>query len=137
GGSGINLSLFEFAAHVGKFPDWKEARKHYAKQAGVKLPRGREPHKGKPDEKLKFRPWNDMLAFGWCDKKKGITPEAVKLAGGRLASWPSTGTYTVIAFPIYGAEGVDSEPVGYTLYNITNGTLPDGQGNPRKMILAG
>jgi hypothetical protein len=42
--SGECLGLFDFAASkAGKFAgDWREARKHYARLAGVELPRGED-----------------------------------------------------------------------------------------------
>ena len=39
-GTTESLSLFDFAALYGPAADWKEARNHYAKKAGIKLPRG-------------------------------------------------------------------------------------------------
>ena len=51
-GEGRNLSFFEFAAMTGKFADWRAARKHYAREAGVKTPKER----GKsPGDNLLFR----------------------------------------------------------------------------------
>ncbi len=32
--------MWEFAARFGRFGDWRNARKHYADRAGVKLPGG-------------------------------------------------------------------------------------------------
>jgi hypothetical protein len=39
-GGGVSLSLFRFAAKFWAFADWREARRHFAEQAGVPFPRG-------------------------------------------------------------------------------------------------
>lgn len=120
GGQGLSLSLWDFAATFGKFSNWREAREEYARKAGVKLPSGRPA--ADPAEHLDFRPWNEALVALWCLKKPGVTPEAVRLAGGRLARY--RGQYNVIAIPVFGAGGVDAEPVGWALYNTTGKELP-------------
>ncbi len=121
GGSGLSLNLWEFAAQFGTaFADWKEARKHYAKIAGVRLPRSEPPVD--PAAHLKFLPWSESLVGLWCAKKPGITPAAVWAAGGRWARYRDQ--FMVIALPIFGPAGVDSDPVGWTIYNSTGQPLP-------------
>lgn len=125
GGDGLSLSLWEFAARFGggRWPTWKESRAYYLEKAGVKLPRGRPSVD--PAERLDFREWNEgteTLCRLWCLRKRGVTVDAVKAAGGRWAVYRDQ--YSVVALPIYGAALADADPVGWTLYNSTGGTLP-------------
>ncbi len=85
------LNLWEFAARFGggRFVDWKAAKKFYAEKAGVSTGIAR---KKKQDwrEDLEFLPWDageEMLAEMWCTlHKPGVTVEAIRLAGGRVAN---------------------------------------------------
>lgn len=77
-----------------------------------------------PARDLQFLPWNDSLIGMWCIWKQPIKPEAIRRIGGKLALYREK--YTVIAIPVWG-EGLDAnnkKPVGWSLYNITGGTLP-------------
>jgi hypothetical protein len=133
-GDARNLSLFEFAAvAAGKFLDWKAAKRHYAKQAGVKLPQAPKM----PEDNFVFRDWNTNLVQTWCLKKPPIVPTAVKLAGGRLAGWPaSTQRFTVVCLPIFGPHGADDDPTGWVLWNKSGKPLPlyQGEGRPEKSV---
>lgn len=118
GGSGDNLSLFDFAAtYSPRFSDWKAAREHFAAVAGVPLPSGRPPTR--PDEHLEFIPWTEeslAILRLWClVNKPGILPDAVLRAGGRLARYRDQ--YTVIAVPIWGPQLLDADPVGWVVWN--------------------
>jgi hypothetical protein len=131
-GDGRNLSLFEFAAAVGKFPDWQAARKSYAKQVGVKLPSGSQES---PGDNLAIRPWIESLAKSWCLQKPPITPGAVQAAGGVLAGWPAKSQqFTVVALPIFGPHGANDDAQGWVIWNKTGRPLPlfQGKGNPTK-----
>lgn len=137
GGAGDSLSLFDFAARAGRFADWKEARKHYAEQANIKLPStDKEPKH--PAESLEFQPWNDQLAGLWCLRKKGIDLAALRRAGCRLAKWPkkSASPYYCIATPIFGASLLDDDPCGWVLWNQSGQPLPlfQGKGRPSKPV---
>jgi len=141
-GEARNLSLFEFASTAaGKFADWKAARKHYAKAAGVKLPRGNEPEK--PADRLVFRAGREHQIAAWCQTKPPITLDAALAAGARVAGWPaSTQQYTVIALPIYGPALTDAGPTGWMIWNKTGRLLPLYQGQGReptykKMLMIG
>jgi len=120
GGEGDSLSLWDFAVKHGAFGDWQEARRHFAAKAGVKLPRGRPP--ADPAEHIEFQPWNEALVGLWCRTKPGITPEAVRAAGGRLAQYRKR--HPVIALPIYGPMVLDADPVGWVLYHAGGRNLP-------------
>lgn len=76
--------------------------------------------KNDPSKHLKFVEWNDLLAAGWCLKKKPIQPESLKLAGAKMAIY--RGQHKVIAIPVWRNE--PRNVVGWSLYNITGGTLP-------------
>jgi len=141
-GEARNVSLFAFASEVaGKFGTWQEARAHYAKLAGVKLPGGKQ--KTPPIDQFAWRPWNDQIVRGWCHHKPPITVEAVRLAGGRVAGWPrDSQKYTVIVLPIFGANGLDDDPTGYVFWNRSGRPLLQWQGKdqppkPKKMLVAG
>jgi len=127
GGDGTSLSLWDLAVHVGRYQAWQDARSAYAQRAGVDL-NGQVA--GDPAQHLVFRPWNDMLVALWCRHKAGVTPEAVRAAGGRLARYRNQ--YTVVALPCYGVAGPDADPVGWVLWNSTGGELPvfRGRGEP-------
>lgn len=72
-----------------------------------------------PAYHLKWIDWNDSLASTWCLAYKPIIPEAIKLAGGRMAVY--RGKYTVIALPVWIANKANI--VGWRVWNI-RGKLP-------------
>ena len=130
-------SLFDFAVRVGKFPDWKDARRFYAAKANVTLARGpgaADKNDWRP--KLEFQSWltpgNDTLATRWCLKvKPGVTLEAIKAAGGQMAYWPcfidkqtkekkrAKNCHQVIAFPGFGEWGLAADPVCWQIFDVT------------------
>ena len=67
----------------------------------------------------------------FCDTYKPISVDAVKRAGGRVATYRQSNP--VIAFPMYGHEGVSGEPIGYSIFSVTGSPLPaykpDEKGN--------
>jgi len=141
-GEGRNVSFFEFAAAAaGGFGDWKEARKHYARQTGVKLPRGGQPESA--SDKLVFREGRQHQIRAWCATKPPITEWAAIAAGARIAGWPARDQrYTVVALPIYGPHLADADPTGWVIWNKTGRGLPLFQGKgvppvPRKMLTVG
>ena len=77
-----------------------------------------------PAEHLEFLNWNELLVSLWCLKKKPIAPAAILAVGGKLARYRKQ--YTVIALPVWGEDHANpnAKPVGWSLYNITGGTLP-------------
>lgn len=96
--------------------DFKEALSQVAEYLGVKADSKKAAD---PAENLEWLEWSDDLVANWCRTKPPITPEAVKLAGGRLAKYRKT--HIVIALPIYSQSG---RTCGWVIYNATGGTLP-------------
>lgn len=126
GGNGDSLSLFDFAAKYGSFADWSEARREYARKAGLlkKFPHGGDGVR--VQDKLDFcGSWNRLLARDLVRAYPGITDEALQLCGGRLARYPakSREPQYVVALPCYGPGGVDSEIKGYVLHAANGGKL--------------
>lgn len=72
-----------------------------------------------PAYHLKWIDWNDSLAATWCLAYKPVIPEAIKLAGGRMAIY--RGKHTVIALPVWIAN--KSNIVGWRVWNV-RGKLP-------------
>lgn len=132
GGDGLSLALWNFAAQFGGHATWQEAREHYAKKAGVKLPSDDPPRD--PAANLVWQPWNDRLAALWCRHKPGVTPESIKAAGGRIARYYKQ--FTVIALPILGAALNGDDPVGWVLWNTTGADLPVYHGKGKKKTFA-
>lgn len=79
-----------------------------------------------PAEHLIFRDWckgdETVLSIGLLAAKPGISFGAILACGGRVARYRNQ--FTVVALPVYGAELLDAEPVGWCLYNVTGGPLP-------------
>lgn len=146
--SGENLSLWDFAARYGGHSDWREARKHFAEKAGVRLAGGRAAES--PIDQIQFLDWSaghERLAEIWCAKHKaGASLQAVKLAGGRIGAYPCRvdpktgerrhGEFKVIALPCYGHKLLEAEPVAWVLWNISGGGLPvyRGKDTPPEMV---
>ncbi len=121
GGDGDSFSFFEAAVHFGDFADWKAARDHFAKKTGTRLPE----KKKSPGSQLEFRDWNDALAQAWCNKKSGIQPHSLPMAGARMAMWPKKWkTHPVIALPSFGPSLQPDDASGWVIFNRTGGTLP-------------
>jgi hypothetical protein len=131
-GDGLNLNLFNFAVHAGKFPTWQDARAHFADVASVKLPSAKPPRH--PTDSLEFRDYNPALVNSWCYKKPGITEPAVKLCGGRVAT--ESERHTVVTLPVFGEFGLADDPVGWVSWNITGKPLEiwQGKGVPQKSV---
>lgn len=140
-GDGINLNLFNFAVHVGRFPTWQDARAHFADVAGVKLPTSKPPRT--PTDSLEFRDYNPALVNSWCYKKNvvvngesrpTISEAAVKICGGRIAT--ESKRETVVSLPVFGEFGVADDPVGWVSWNITGQMLNvfAGKGIPPKQV---
>ncbi len=142
GGGGESLGLFDFAGQHGPYADWKEARRHYAKVAGVKLPKGCKPAKA-PDESIAWRGMKPALVELWAQKKEGITAAAAHLAGVRLGMWPEPSSkYPIVAFPAYGPNLLDADPCAWVIMARNGRPLPLFKGKnippePRKILTAG
>lgn len=131
-GDGVNYSLFDFAVYCGRFPNFASARDHFAKLAGVKLPNTKPPKS--PKDSLEFRDYNEALVTSWCMKKPGISPVAVKLCGGQIAT--ESGKHTVVTLPVFGANLLNDDPCGWVSWNVTGRPLEifQGKGIPPKQI---
>lgn len=132
--TGELLSMWDFAVRHGHHADWKAARDHFALKARVTIASTKST---RADDKLDWLPWNDLLVGLWAQSKQGVTTEAIKLSGARLARYPynrkknTCGEYVVLAFPVYGPRLTDADPIAYVLVSTTGGKLPvwtkDGQ----------
>ena len=121
GGSDKAISFFELAAKLGKFHDWREARRHYADQAGIKIP----GDDFDANEQVQWRPWNRNTARAWCEQyKKGITLDQLEAFGARLCRWPIkiADPYTCIALPGY--RDADGDPAAWVLYRTDGQEFP-------------
>lgn len=134
GGDGLSLNLWEFAAKFGGHGDWREARKHFAMKAGVRLPGGAEP--AKASDKLEFQDSaaSPFILEGWAEIKGGFTLDAILDNGGRYAAYPKAAKYgqqNVCAFPILAAPDLtNGDPCGWVIANVTGEpvTLYRGKG---------
>ncbi|HEX3999720.1 MAG TPA: hypothetical protein VHX65_14305 [Pirellulales bacterium] len=146
------MNLWEFAARFGRgvaFADWKAAKAHYARIAGVELD-GRRKKKQDWREGLEFLEWDAgelLLAEMWCARHKpGATVEAIRLAGGRVAHWPCyrdkqsgekrRGRFKVLALPAYGPKLLAADPVAWVLWNLTGKELEIYQGEDKPASVA-
>jgi len=133
-----SLSLWDFAATFGPYPDWQTARRELANKAGVKLGRSKPPENWR--DRLEFQSWDEpgnvTLANRWCiSKKRGITVEAIQAAGGLLAYYPcfrdeNTGELKrrprhvqVVALPCYGQSLLDADPVAWVIWDVSGAHL--------------
>ena len=139
GGKGESLSFFDFAAAYdqGRFKDWRDARKHFAKVSGLSK---RLPH----DDEERFEEavqWQRKLALfpqqieGLIAAYPGITVEALELCGGdKPCTYPKKSvapTYCV-AIPAYGPNLIDGGPRGMCVMAMNGGAISiyKGEGNP-------
>lgn len=83
---------------------------------------GRQRKQADPAEHLVFRDWNDTIVALWCDRKPPITADAVRLVGGRLATYRDQ--WQVIALPVHPAGDADADPIGWVIYPVNGKTLP-------------
>lgn len=102
---------------------------------GTGTPNGHSPSQGKhgrppanPEENLDWKSWNDAAAkLFFCRAKKGVTVEALKAFGARMAVYRKR--YQVIALPVRSAAG---EVVGWCLFEQSGKTLPAFHGKNRQ-----
>lgn len=119
--NGTSLRLFDVASKItGHFTTWEDARRHYAEKTGVTLPDGPGPD-DEPADKISFA--TTPLAYAhkkiFCEQKPGITPQGIEECGGRPGTYPAKlkpeFANHVIAFPMYGGDLSDAEPLGYQI----------------------
>ncbi len=142
GGNNESLSMWDFGAKYGGFPDWKAARRHFAEKAGVKLGRQSKDKTENPAEQIDFLDWTDgywRIVSRWCQVyKPGVSPEALKIAGARFGRYPCytdkqtgerrKGEFSVIALPCYGHQLLDADPVAWVQWNATGPFLTINRG---------
>lgn len=142
GGGGETLGLFDFAAKYGHFPDWREARKHYAKKTGLwrRLPKGDKKHTTdfSPQDAFQFLNWNSLAVIGFLKKHPEISEDALRLCGGRLAKYPPNrdGANIVVAFGCYGPDMLNAPSRGYTCVSATGRPIQvyAGEGVPPREL---
>lgn len=138
-GDGKTINLFDFAAtKAGKFGgDWKQARNHYARQTGVKLPEGAEELVA---DRLELYDASFGVLSAYAAGKPGVTVRALKAVGAKGARWPkglsAEKTNHVLAFPMYGSALLDLEPTAWHLVSSQPRLkirVFQGKGNPDKL----
>ncbi len=150
-GSGEGCSLWEFAIKHGGFNgDWRAARKHFAEKTGITFGTSSGGKASKADatnderlDSVRWFDWNtgrDTIATIWGKtRKKGVTLEAIKLAGGRFGEFPirrnketkevTGGEFKVIGIPGYDAESLNlARPTCWVIWNATGDGLPRYRG---------
>jgi hypothetical protein len=127
-GPDASLNFFEFAARHDRqkrFEDWRAARKHYAAQVKVRLPKGAEPKN--PRDHLDLTQFLRSKARDWCRSKGGFDVEALEMFGAQMGSWPKfmylERRQQVIALPGYGPDGTAADPVSWTIYEAGGGKI--------------
>jgi hypothetical protein len=123
-GSPGGISLWDFAVTRGRFADWQDAREHYRQKAGVEIGADADSKKD-PNDDFLWQPWDDFAAAMWARHKKGVTVEALRAAGARLAMYPKEHPrYPVIALPVYGPKLINAPPVNWVFWCRTGAELP-------------
>lgn len=105
-GTSFPETLDRLAQHLGVEPERKTSGKK----------------KADPAAKLQFIDWVETFAQMYCRANPGISPEALRRAGARMAYY--YGQHTVIALPIYGPKLLEGGPVGWIVQDIGDGKLP-------------
>ncbi len=132
GGKGESYSLWDFAAMVGRFPDWQAAHAHFRQKAGVT---GGKSEPVDVDKQLEWREWNRLSAGMWAINKPGITLESLEANGARLATHKWFGrSFPVIALPAYGPRLIAADPVNWVFWHTGNRELPRGKIEPGEPI---
>lgn len=121
-GSPGGISLWDFAVRQGRFPDWQGAREHYRQKAGIEV--GNKRAKS-PDDDFLWQPWDDYAAAMWARHKPGVTVEALKAAGAKLAMYPKDNPrYPVVALPVFGPALINEPPVNWVFWHRSGAELP-------------
>lgn len=131
-GTGESLNLWELAVKLGRFPDWRAAREHFAKQAGIApLPAGGG---GKPRSLMSGVRFIENktrcgeLTEQWAPSKPPITVEAVNAARGRACIWPAKKAESAealcIGFPAFRSFKPGAKPCGIIIYRADGREFP-------------
>ena len=137
-GFGTRLNLWQFAVKVRRCLDWREARQHYADQAGIELPSGEEPKR--PEDQLDFNSnTSNFVLHNWSELKGGFDVRAVLDNGGCAARYPKKAkaelSQYVLAFPVFGGpDFLDYDPCGWVVANQTGEKMVLYQGKDKPVI---
>ncbi len=104
--------------------DFKTSLQKIAEYLGIKPQEYQVKSRGNvdPAKDLEFTEWNSQLARLWCLEKSPITEEALLKCHARQATYTSAKEKSqVIAIPTWTES--PEKPVGWTVYNITGGTI--------------
>lgn len=140
-----SLGIFDFAASVGAYTDWKAAFSHYAKEA--KLHR-RLPKKWddlNPRDRFESLPnWTPLQVRRWLSKYPGTTIEGLQLTGADFSRYPinSPSPCYCLTWSAYGAELFESPARAFVLQSANGEEIPLYQGpdsppKPTKRIVLG
>lgn len=145
GGNGESHGLWDFASKYGGMGTWRDARREYAKKAGLAKNLPKSDDDESLDERLEFvRMWNPVLFRGLIGAYRGITAEALELCGGVIAKYPrkSPAPRYCVALPGYGPLLTEGPVRCYTIMACDGGQIALFQGEgkpaePRKRINLG
>lgn len=145
GGDGLCLSLWDFAAHIGAFTDWRAAFGHYAKKAGLAKRMPKKFDGLNPSEKLDWcSTWNPLTPRGWLAKYRGCSPESLRLLACRQARYPASGReqHYCLVWNVYGPELFDQPPRGFVIQGADGNDILKYQGpeaalKPTKRMVLG
>lgn len=140
--NGETLGFFDFAAkhHSGGFKDWKEARIHFAKEAGLskRLPR-KDQQEDSYRDAFTREPWNERMVGGIVKKYTQFSTAAIQRCGGKLATYPKNSKQAswILTFGCYSRDLIDSPPRGYACLSATGHPIMmyKGEGNPPEPML--
>ena len=145
GGNGDSFGLWDFAAKYGGAASWKDARKEFAKKAGLAKSLPKSDDDETLEERLEFVPtWQPILFRGLIGAYRGVTEEALRLCGGCIVKYPrkSHQPRYCVALPGYGPQLTEGPIRCYTIMPCDGGqiALYQGEGKPsepRKRINIG
>jgi putative DNA primase/helicase len=130
-GEKFAVVLARVAEHLGINP-LADSAASSSSSTGAKQP------KADPAANLVWQAWNESLAELFCERKPPITTAGLLACGAKMARY--RGSYTVIALPIWDERAIrqgviDGAIVGWSLWNVTGGTLPGPDGEWLKVKL--
>lgn len=124
-----------FAA-LGWLRGWgfRETLTEVGRFVGVDVDELKQSRKKSKRVEFEWRDWNDAIVAAWVRHKPGITVEAVKANGGRIARWRE---FVVIALPILrpGPDGLNG--VGWVFWNSNGQPLPSKSGEVKMRCSVG
>ncbi len=113
-------SFIEAATAIGEYLGIKPAADS-ASSNGKSTRSAKSSEKTDPEESIRWLDWDEQSAVAWCRKKSGVLPIALHRVKARRCEHAGL---ICLAIPVWGEQLDAADPVGWTLYNITGGTLP-------------